>query len=81
MAEEMKQTRRQKAARQPKAEPVAKPEVLSEECMKPTSFDETGNDKYKKKRRIGDRESKTVGKPSKLVTTVGLGKLKVQTWN
>lgn len=49
--------------------------------MRPTSFDETGNQKYEKQRRIGDRESKTVGRPAKLVTRVGLGKLKVETWN
>jgi len=79
MAQTQKPSRPKRAPRKAKKE-VERPEITDEETMVPTSFDETGNNKYAKQRRIGDRESKTVGRPSQLVTRVGLGKLTVKTY-
>lgn len=78
MAEKQTPTKPKRAPR--KKVEVERPEIESEEAMVPTSFDETGNNKYAKQRRVGDRESKTVGRPSQLVTRVGLGKLTVKTY-
>ena len=79
MAEDQTPTKPKRIPRKKQAE-VERPEITSDEAMKPTSFDETGNDKYAKQRRIGDRESKTVGRPARLVTRVGLGNLTVKTY-
>jgi len=79
MAQDQKPSRPKRAPRKPK-EVVERPEITDEEAMVPTSFDETGNNKYAQQRRVGDRASKSVGRPAQLVTRVGLGNLTVKTY-